>query len=43
MCWSSADVLWPDFRAEHYNRALEIYQRRTRRFGTVGSTATDRR
>ncbi|MGW6333068.1 polyprenyl diphosphate synthase [Nocardia rhamnosiphila] len=37
------DVLWPDFRAEHYNRALQIYQRRTRKFGTIGSTVMDRR
>ncbi|MGW0182782.1 polyprenyl diphosphate synthase [Nocardia sp. NPDC003345] len=37
------DVLWPDFRAEHYNRALDIYQRRTRKFGTVDTVQADGR
>ncbi len=29
------DVLWPDFREEHWMRALEEYARRRRRFGDV--------
>ena len=27
------DVLWPDFRSEHLNAAIEDYQKRQRRFG----------
>jgi undecaprenyl diphosphate synthase len=30
------DVLWPDFRREHLFEAVREYQRRNRRFGTVG-------
>ncbi len=29
------DVLWPDFRRDHLYRAIEEFQRRTRRFGAV--------
>ncbi len=29
------DVLWPDFREDHFVRALEEYERRQRRFGGV--------
>ncbi|WP_026689869.1 isoprenyl transferase [Alteribacter aurantiacus] len=29
------DVLWPDFTEEHFIEALEVYQKRTRRFGGV--------
>jgi undecaprenyl diphosphate synthase len=29
------DVLWPDFRREHLFEAIEEYQRRERRFGSV--------
>ncbi|MBT2401677.1 undecaprenyl diphosphate synthase family protein [Streptomyces sp. ISL-100] len=31
------EVLWPDFRAEHFRQALEVYAQRRRRFG--GTTA----
>ncbi|UQA90655.1 polyprenyl diphosphate synthase [Streptomyces halobius] len=27
------EVLWPDFRAEHFRQALELYAQRRRRFG----------
>jgi len=30
-----ADTLWPDFREEDFFRALEAYNRRERRYGTV--------
>ncbi len=30
------DVLWPDFRREHLDRALEVYESRSRRFGGLG-------
>ncbi|WP_078884090.1 polyprenyl diphosphate synthase [Streptomyces sp. NRRL S-340] len=30
------DVLWPDFRAPHFQHALELYRQRQRRFGAVG-------
>ncbi len=30
------DVLWPDFREEHFKKALEEYRRRNRRFGGLG-------
>ena len=29
------DVLWPDFRREHLFGAIEEFQRRDRRFGTI--------
>lgn len=29
----SMDVLWPDFRREHLDRALQEFQKRSRRFG----------
>ena len=29
------DVLWPDFGAEHFIEAIEVYQNRQRRFGGV--------
>ncbi|GIU85394.1 MAG: isoprenyl transferase 2 [Acidimicrobiales bacterium] len=32
------DVLWPDFRREHLFDAIREYQRRERRFGTVGGS-----
>lgn len=32
------DVLWPDFRQEHFEQALNAYARRTRRFGGVESS-----
>ncbi|MET9349895.1 polyprenyl diphosphate synthase [Streptomyces termitum] len=42
MLWQAAyaelvflDVLWPDFRAEHFRQAVELYHRRRRRFGDV--------
>ncbi len=28
------DVLWPDFSRQQFDRALEVYQKRDRRFGT---------
>ncbi|MFC5144745.1 polyprenyl diphosphate synthase [Streptomyces aureoversilis] len=44
MLWQAAyaelvflDVLWPDFRAEHLQQALDVYQLRQRRFGKVPS------
>lgn len=30
------DAYWPDFDASHFDRALEIYARRQRRFGQTG-------
>lgn len=30
------EVLWPDFRKEHLEEAIEEYGRRTRKFGAVG-------
>lgn len=30
------DVLWPDFREKHFKEALLDYQRRDRRFGSIG-------
>ncbi|HEY2364947.1 MAG TPA: polyprenyl diphosphate synthase [Polyangiaceae bacterium] len=35
-----ADVLWPDFGAEHLYEAVGSYQQRERRFGKVGKSAT---
>ncbi|WP_110929444.1 isoprenyl transferase [Bacillus massiliglaciei] len=42
MLWQSAyselwftDVLWPDFKEEHFLEALEVYQKRVRRYGGV--------
>lgn len=32
-----SDVLWPDFRREHLFDAVREYQRRDRRYGTVGA------
>ncbi|RJL34240.1 polyprenyl diphosphate synthase [Bailinhaonella thermotolerans] len=29
------DVLWPDFRAEHFRHALDLFRRRHRRFGAI--------
>jgi undecaprenyl diphosphate synthase len=29
------DVLWPDFRAEHFRHALRVYHQRQRRFGNI--------
>jgi undecaprenyl diphosphate synthase len=29
------DVLWPDFRTQHFRHALELYRQRQRRFGTL--------
>ena len=29
------DVLWPDFKPEHFDKALESYMKRDRRFGNV--------
>jgi undecaprenyl diphosphate synthase len=29
------EVLWPDFSAEDFNRALDIYAGRERRYGLV--------
>jgi undecaprenyl diphosphate synthase len=29
------DVLWPDFREEHFRAALEAYSRRHRRYGNI--------
>ena len=44
MLWQGAyaelvfmDVLWPDFAPADLDRALEEYQRRSRRFGGIGS------
>ncbi len=34
-----ADVLWPDFEAEHLYEAIASYQARERRFGLVGKGA----
>lgn len=31
----SMDVLWPDFKPQHLNRALQEFARRSRRFGCV--------
>lgn len=31
------DVLWPDFREEHFMAALDEYARRERRFGDIGA------
>jgi undecaprenyl diphosphate synthase len=36
-----ADVLWPDFEAEHLYQAIASYQQRERRFGLVGVAAND--
>jgi undecaprenyl diphosphate synthase len=33
------DVYWPDFAQKHLEQAIEIFRRRTRRFGGVGSMA----
>lgn len=42
MLWQAAysefwftDVLWPDFREEHLLEAIEVYQKRSRRYGGV--------
>lgn len=42
LTWQSAysefwysDILWPDFTEEDFNKALEDYQKRNRRFGGV--------
>ncbi len=34
-----ADVLWPDFQADHFFAAIASYQARERRFGLVGKAA----
>ncbi|WP_232111166.1 undecaprenyl diphosphate synthase family protein [Nocardia wallacei] len=33
------DVLWPDFRAEHYRQAIQSYHQRNRRFGAAPQLA----
>jgi undecaprenyl diphosphate synthase len=33
------ETLWPDFRAEHLNTAIEAFHRRERRFGGLKPTA----
>ncbi|MFF4779186.1 polyprenyl diphosphate synthase [Microtetraspora fusca] len=33
--WVFPEVLWPDFRAEHFWECLDVYRRRDRRFGGV--------
>ena len=30
-----ADCLWPDFNEEEFEKALEVYRKRDRRFGTI--------
>jgi undecaprenyl diphosphate synthase len=42
LLWQSAyaelvfdDTLWPDYRRENLFQALEIYRKRTRRFGSA--------
>ena len=42
LLWQSAyaefyfpEVLWPDFTEEEFDRALEVYARRDRRFGRL--------
>jgi undecaprenyl diphosphate synthase len=35
-----ADVLWPDFEAEHLYQAIASYQSRDRRFGLVSASAS---
>lgn len=30
------NILWPDFKVRHLNRAIEEYQKRDRRFGALG-------
>ena len=34
------DLLWPDFRKEHFQEAIEAYQRRERRFGKTSEQLT---
>jgi undecaprenyl diphosphate synthase len=34
------DLLWPDFRREHFNEAILAYQRRERRFGKTSEQLT---
>ncbi|WP_246178328.1 polyprenyl diphosphate synthase [Actinomadura decatromicini] len=34
------DVLWPDFRAEHFQHALRIYHQRQHRFDNIAVTPT---
>jgi undecaprenyl diphosphate synthase len=33
------DVLWPDFRGEHLRAAIELFQKRQRRFGAIEDQA----
>ena len=47
LLWESAytelyftDVLWPDFRKEHIQTAIEVYQQRERRFGKTSEQLT---
>ncbi len=30
------DVLWPDFNADEFDAAIQVYQRRERRYGQTG-------
>ncbi len=48
MLWGAAyaelvflDVLWPDFRAHHFDGALELYRARRRRFGAILNAGFD--
>ena len=34
------DLLWPDFRKEHFQEAIRAYQRRERRFGQTSEQIT---
>ncbi|NLA77738.1 MAG: undecaprenyl diphosphate synthase family protein, partial [Clostridiales bacterium] len=43
LLWQSAyaefwysDVLWPDFTTDDFDRAVEAYSKRNRRFGNIG-------
>jgi undecaprenyl diphosphate synthase len=35
------DLLWPDFRRQHFQDAIRVYQRRERRFGKTSEQLTD--
>ena len=32
------DIYWPDFNLEHFNLAIEDYQKRSRRYGLIEET-----
>jgi undecaprenyl diphosphate synthase len=34
------DLLWPDFRRQHFQEAIRVYQRRERRFGKTSEQLT---